>query len=143
MFVEELVPFIDKNYRTIDSSNGRASIGAGFTGATAVACTFQKPHLIGKLGCQSPVMFGMSNEHLEGELTPFEGKPLDVYLEWGKYDLRNPDEAWDMAKQNAEFADLLSRKGQHVDGGEVHDGTGWSSWHNRTDLLLAALFPTH
>ncbi len=141
MFVEELVPFIDKNYRTIDSPSGRASIGAGFTGASAVACTFQKPHVIGKLGCQSPVMFGMSNEHLETELTSLGGKTLDVYLEWGKYDLRNPDEAWDMGKQSAEFAELLNRKGRQVEGGEVHDGTGWSSWRNRTDLLLAALFP--
>ena len=30
-----------------------------------------------------------------------------------------------------------------VDGGEVNDGTGWSSWRNRTDVLLAALFPLH
>ena len=141
MFVEELVPYIDKNYRTIDSPKGRASIGAGFTGASAVACTLQKPHLIGKLGCQSPVMFGMSMDHLETELASFEEKPLDVYIEWGTYDLRNPDEAWDMGKQAAELAELLKRKGQHVEGGEVHDGTGWSSWRNRTDLLLSALFP--
>lgn len=143
MFVEELVPFIDKNYRTIASYQGRASIGAGFTGAIAVACTFQKPHVIGKLGCQSPVMFGMSDEYLERELTPFEGKPLDVYIEWGKYDLRNPDEAWNMAEQAEKFSDLMRQKGQHLHGGEVHDGTGWSSWRNRTDLLLAALFPKH
>ena len=36
---------------------------------------------------------------------------------------------------------LLTDRGYTVAGGEVPDGTGWSSWKNRTDRVLQSLFP--
>ena len=39
-----------------------------------------------------------------GALVPMiktaEEQPLDLYVEWGTYDLRGPSEAWRMADQN-------------------------------------------
>jgi hypothetical protein len=46
-----------------------------------------------------------------------------------------------MVVANREFNTYLRSKGYYPAGGEVHDGTGWSSWRNRTDKWLAALFP--
>jgi hypothetical protein len=62
-------------------------------------------------------------------------------MDWGKYDLRSPDERWHMGDQNRSLVAMLKERGYTPSGGEVHDGAGWSSWSNRTDTLLEALFP--
>jgi hypothetical protein len=61
-------------------------------------------------------------------------QPLEIYLEWGTYDLRNPHEAWDMAQANRALAETLRARGYRVSGGEVADA-------NRTDLVFESLFP--
>ncbi len=141
MFTDELVDFIDENYRTIASPKGRASIGVGFVGATAVSTVLEKPNLIGKIGCQSPFIFGSTMDGIKSQVEAFKGSPIDVYVDWGTYDFRNPDEAWDMGATAIEFGELMRKNGHTVSGGEAHDGTGWSSWRNRFDLLFASLFP--
>ena len=57
------------------------------------------------------------------------------------YDLQNPQEAWDIRSTDRAFTEFLASRGYTVAGGEVHDGTGWSSWKNRTDRVLESLFP--
>ena len=68
-------------------------------------------------------------------------QPLQLYLEWGKYDAGGAFEDWDMAAYCSEFANLLQERGYSITGGEVHDGFSWISWRNRTDAVLATLFP--
>ena len=141
MIAEELVPFIDENFRTKASADARANIGMGFPGFSAVICAFAHPDVISKVGLQSTFMFGSMEKELHPLVTTAAEKPLSIYLDWGKYDLRNSREAWDLAKTNREFAKRLLDKGYTYTGGEANDGTGWSSWQNRTDDLFAALFP--
>ncbi len=74
-------------------------------------------------------------------ITTADAKPLDIFLEWDKYDLRNPHEALDLARTNRRLSRSFQEKGYKTTGGEVHDGTGWSSWRNRTDVVFEALFP--
>ena len=137
----DVIPFVDKAYRTKASADGRANYGAGFSGFTAMMCTFAKPGLVSKLATQSSFMFSSMTGPLKAAIKSAAEQPLDIYMEWGKYDLRNPHEAWDLSETNREFAKLLQDKGYAIKGGEVHDGTGWSSWHTRTDAVLKALFP--
>ena len=66
---------------------------------------------------------------------------MDLYIEWGKYDAQAPHENWDLRESLRDFVDVLTRRGYTVHGGEVPDGTGWSSWKNRTDRVLRSLFP--
>lgn len=141
MFFDELIPFVDKKYRTIRSAGARASVGSGFAGFAAFYCAFNRPKLIGKVGGQSLFMFDTMKQQLEEQIPEVKEEPIRIYLEWGKYDFRNPHEAWDLAEANRHFAHLLREKGHMPAGGEVHDGTGWSSWRNRTDDLFETLFP--
>ena len=141
MVAEELVPFIDGNFRTQASPDARANIGMGFPGFAAFVCAFSHPDVMGKVGCQSTFMFDSMKKELDPLVTTASEKPLSIYLDWGKYDLRNSREAWDMAETNREFAETLRGKGYTFTGGEANDGTGWSSWQNRTGDLLEALFP--
>ena len=141
MCAEELVSFIDANFRTIASRDARAYIGMGFPGLTAFSCAFDKPIVVSKVGCLSPFMFGSMRKGVDTLIDAYDEGAMRTYIDWGKYDLRNPDEAWDMSVSINDFARHLEKKGHTVIGGEVHDGTGWSSWRNRTDRLFTALFP--
>jgi hypothetical protein len=68
-------------------------------------------------------------------------QPLDIYMDWGRYDLRSPQESWDVKDLNKNFVKLLKEKGYEPSGGEAPHGTGWSSWGNHTGALFEALFP--
>ena len=142
MFADELVPFIDKTYRTVASAEGRAAIGAGFAGSDAWYCAMKQPKLVSRLGGQSMFIFDSFTPKIEPMFTSPSEQPLTIYLDWGKYDFRNPVEAWDMGETNRELAEALKGKGFRLDGGQVNDGSGWSSWSNRIDRMLTALFTT-
>lgn len=141
IFAKEIVPFVDDHYRTIARPEGRASIGHGFAGFLAIADTFANKGLIGKVGCQSPFIFGSMAAALDPQIDAAKDTPITFYLEWGEYDYRNPQENWDMGQGAEDFAAMLKKKGFSVTAHEVHDGTDWPSWRNRYDKLFAALFP--
>jgi len=141
MVVGELVPFIDSTYRTIAEPRGRASLGNGTFGFPTFLCALMQPGIFGKVGTQSPLMFDFALVALQPMLKEAADQPLDIYMDWGTYDLRSEDERWNMGERSRDFAALLGEKGYAPAGGEVADGTGWSSWSNRTDALFGALFP--
>ena len=140
MWAEELVPLVDASYRTIDGPDGRAALGGGRFAYLAAYATLQQPGVATKLGVQSIHMNDARRGALEEMTRAYEGPSLDVYLDWGTYDAWNPQENWDHRPRNRGFTELLRSLGHTVTGGEVHDGTGWSSWKNRTDRVLRALF---
>ena len=141
IFATEIVPFIDHTYRTIAEPIGRASIGHGFAGFIALSTTFLHPGVVGKVGCQSPFMFGSMEKGLRPSIPLAKDVPLEVYIEWGAYDYRNPHDNWDLGEAAERFAARLAARGYANAGGEVQDGTDWASWRNRYDKLFATLFP--
>jgi outer membrane protein assembly factor BamB/enterochelin esterase-like enzyme len=141
MLAKELIPMIDETYRTEKSPESRASVGIGFAGATAISWTLRNPDVVGKVATQSPFIFDAAKGTLNKLVEEHTAAPPVIYMDWGKYDFRNPHEAWDIGESAAEFAGTLRKKGFKIHGGEVHDGTGWSSWMNRYDAMFGALFP--
>ena len=141
MFTKELIPYIDQTYRTIATSEGRASIGGGMGGVTALNCAFLDPTLVGNVATQSAFLFDSSETKLRDMLEKVDPKPMNIYMDWGKYDLRSPMESWGIAAGNVNVFKLLKEKGFTPVGGEVNDGTGWPSWRNRTDVLLKTILP--
>jgi outer membrane protein assembly factor BamB/enterochelin esterase-like enzyme len=141
LFAREVIPFIDGRYRTLQERESRASVGQGFAAYIAFFSALSHPELIEKVGGQTIFMLSSMQDELEPLVTSSVETPLDVYLEWGTYDVRSPHEAWDYGDSTRRFAELLEERGYWVDGEEVHDGSGWSSWRNRTDALFESLFP--
>jgi outer membrane protein assembly factor BamB/enterochelin esterase-like enzyme len=141
MWADELVPFIDGNYRTIATPEGRANIGGGFTGFHALYLTIKRPDIAAKVAGQSVAFLDFQLAPLEELVHTATEQPLDIYIEWGSYDMQNPQEAWDIRDADRKLVEFLTSRGYSVAGGEVHDGTGWSSWRNRTDRVLESLFP--
>lgn len=141
MFGEELIPFIDKKYPTIAKREARACYGAGFSGTDALFMTFSHPELVGKVASQSAFIFDSFTPDVVSVTPKASEHPMTIYMDWGKYDFRNPHEAWDMSADNKSLYQALTKNGYRVRGGEANDGSGWSSWRNRLGVMLESLFP--
>ncbi len=141
MIVEEILPLIDRTYRTLPAAEARANHGASFSGVMALYLTLKYPRLFGKLGMQSPFWDLEEERKLRTLITAAHHRKPDIYLEWGKRDLRSPLEGFDLRSACLSLSQLLKEQGLNSIGGEVNDGFGWMSWRNRTDRVLAALFP--
>ncbi|MHC5109469.1 MAG: outer membrane protein assembly factor BamB family protein [Planctomycetota bacterium] len=141
LMADELIPFMDKNYLTIPAADARANYGTGFASISALAVTFGKRDMFGAVACQSPFVFDSMMPMVTGAVDGHTDNPPRMYMDWGKYDLRNPHEAWDLTKTARKLADYFHGAGVRFKGGEVHDGTGWSSWKTRVDLAFNTLFP--
>ncbi len=142
IFTGEIVPYIDQTYRTIKNRENRANIGTIYGGFMAFYATFTHPDIFGKIGIQS-LSWDQTAEAKDAHMVFQASKqmPIDIYLDWGKYDLRSPMEGNDLGKSTASFAQLLKKRGYTFIGGEVNDGAGWASWRNRTDKIFETLFP--
>lgn len=141
VLADDVVPLIDSSYRTRPSRDERAIVGSGFAGYGALFSAFSQGSLFGRLGVLSPMMLDSMRGPLEAIVPQASELPLEIYLDWGKYGLRNPHENWDLARTLRDFDALLREHGYEPRGGEAPDGAGWSSWRNRTDDLLTTLFP--
>jgi len=143
MVATELVPLIDKTYQTEAAPTGRASVGYGFNGLDALYVVLASPAVFGKIAAQSAFILSDAQRGNFGEvLKAAAGKPIEIYHEWGKYDLRNPHEAWDLAQVNRDLAEELRDAGFSPKGGEVNCGSGWTNWSCRYHAVFGTLFPT-
>jgi outer membrane protein assembly factor BamB/enterochelin esterase-like enzyme len=141
IFVEEILPLIDRTYRTIPAPESRANLGASFSAVTAFYLTFNHPDLFGKAGMQS-IFWDLEEQRKHDALIArADNRKLRAYMDWGKYDLRSPLEGFDIRNASSSLFQLLRKKGLDINGGEVHQGYGWLSWRNRTDKIFEALFP--
>jgi outer membrane protein assembly factor BamB/enterochelin esterase-like enzyme len=140
-FTDELVPWIDSRYRTRTEAEHRASIGQARAGIPAFFGTFTTPGVIGKLGTQSAWLFEYAWVPLQDMVKSADEQPLTIYMDWGRWDLSNHRENWNVGTINADVVATLRERGYDPAGGEAHDTTDWSSWRNRTGAMLEALFP--
>lgn len=135
-FVGELVPSIDKAFRTIASREGRIVAGFGFFGGVMADIAAQHPGMFGGMAIYSPLMFDAARLSFVANASRID-QPMNVYLEWGRFDLFNPHENWDIRTIGEELAGELKKNSNIVlAGGMVNDSHDWSSWQNRFDVLL-------
>jgi enterochelin esterase-like enzyme/outer membrane protein assembly factor BamB len=138
--VQELIPGIDREYRTIPEASARASVGSGDGAPPALIGAFQHADVFGRAACLSGTWFGAQErlrELLDGQPT----RRLPIYLTWGTYDLRSPYEAWDMSVDSHEVWTMLREHGYRPAGGELPEGFGWDFWRAHAADALTALFP--
>jgi len=141
IIVREIVPLIDRRFRTLPTPAGRAIVGHLWGGITATHLAFDKRRVFGALGLQSLFMLDTDRFGIEPLVSKAVGTPLRVYHDWGFYGHVSTREAADLRETNRRFNTYLREKGFETAGGEAQDGLGWASWRNRTDRLFAALFP--
>ena len=64
-FVNEIIPFIDENFRTIDDRNYRAIGGLSYGGGWAIHIGLSHPELFSRIGGHSPALFYGDSPNLE------------------------------------------------------------------------------
>jgi enterochelin esterase family protein len=140
-WAEEIVPVIDSRYRTVQSAEGRVSVGSGGGSLAGLHIAIEYPEMSSGLALLSIRALDLQWDPLLPRLGTPETRPVRLYVDWGIYGLRNPQEVWDNRIKSAARAQQLRDLGYDVQGGEVIDGVGWASWRNHADAVLRAILP--
>ena len=136
----QVVPFVDKKYRTLADRKHRASVGAGFGGSAALGLTAMHSDVFGACSVQSPLVFDQARTMAIGGFQKID-QPTRLYVEWGRFDMHNPVENWDIREMANTMKTEIAKNSQvRVLGGRVNDSTDWGSWKYRFDKVVEALF---
>ena len=139
--VEKVVPFIDEKYRTIDERTSRAAYGFGFSSSMAMMLAATHSEKFGAFAAHSPLVF---DDARKAAVAAFEkmDRPTRAYLDWGRFDMHNPVENWDIRDMSQTMRDAIAKGKQvQLSGGMVNDSTDWPSWKLRIGDAVEAMFP--
>ena len=127
----ELIPQIDRRYRTPAQREARGVMGASLGGLMATYLALSRPHLFSKVGGQSSALF-LEQEKL---LALVEGLSprLRFYFDVGAYEPQfNPT--------HTQLVPLLEAKGCPCFFQELASGHNWTSWRAHLKDLLSFLW---
>jgi predicted alpha/beta superfamily hydrolase len=140
LLTEELKPWVDQNYRTLDEPAHTGVGGSSLGGLVSLYIGLTWPHVFGRLAVLSPSVWWA-----RGGILPYvrrtrpEPRPR-IWLDMGL------SEGPGMIKKCDELHRLLERRGWH-DGGDMQylrvpgGGHNEDAWAKRVDPFLRFLFP--
>ena len=135
MFVtEELIPYVDENYKTDSSREARVILGTSLGGAMALHIGLNYSDWFGNLAVQSPFMMFFSPEVVPGYQALEEPLPLKVFMNQGTYDL-------DMVNTRL-LRDVFVEDDYELRYVETNNQHGWSNWPALLDEMLIYFFGT-
>ncbi len=130
MLVEDLKPFIDREYRTLPDTVNTGLGGSSLGGLVTLYLGLHYPHVFGKLIVMSPSLW-WANRAILREVRKLREK-LDpkIWLDTGTCEGQNPE---DCLRNTADLRDALSLKGWRLgedlayveDEGAGHDEKAW------------------
>ncbi|MGI9518586.1 MAG: PQQ-binding-like beta-propeller repeat protein [Pirellulaceae bacterium] len=137
MIVNDLIPSLDAEFRTVASRNGRTVAGFGFAAGPAAGLIAQHPDMFSGAALYSPLLFGPQTAMIKEAIDNIE-EPSSFYIDWGRFDLFNPHENWDARDMSRDLYDQCAANSNlTVSGGMVNDSTDWASWRNRYREMLS------
>lgn len=127
MAFPDVVKFVDKNYRTIKSKQGRAIAGLSMGGFHSMHISKQYPDMFNYVGLFSAAIMPNKDvkspiyDDLEGKLkTQFAKKPALYWIGIGNTDF--------LYKANEEYRKMLDEKGYKYTYYETGEGHIWKNW---------------
>ena len=153
---QELVPYIDRRYRTLARREGRGVMGASLGGLISTYLALSRPHLFSKVGGQSSALFlleggrvpgpaaelrkrfaGLQNHWVEPQsLASLAEKlraPIAFYFDVGKYEPQ-------FIPAHRRLVPLLEAKDCPCFFQELTGGHNWTSWRAHLKDLLTFLW---
>ncbi|MFK7767439.1 MAG: PQQ-binding-like beta-propeller repeat protein [Mariniblastus sp.] len=128
---KRIVPFVDEEFKTVADRDSRVLFGCGFVATGALVTGAVKNDLFANVAVQSPLAFAAQEKMILDSMGKVE-QETHVLLQWGRFDMFNPHENWDIREGSQRIFDgLTSSENVKVKGGMVNDSTDWSSWKNR------------
>lgn len=154
----ELLPFIDKKYRTITRREARGVMGASLGGLISTYLALSRPHLFSKVGGQSSALFLLEGDRLSGLVSEIQKRftvlprrwvtpkslpalveqlrlPIAFYFDVGKYEPQ-------FIPAHHRLVPLLEAKGCPCLFQELTGGHNWTSWRAHLKDLLTFLWNT-
>ncbi len=123
-----VIPYVDRNYRTVANRDHRALAGLSMGGLQTLTISLQHSELFSYIGIFSSGWFEQMRPQVEKtELAPYQasGKPFKLYwVNAGKLDIA--------AANSAATVELLKKYGIQV---ESHESEGFHAWNNWRDYL--------
>ncbi|QDT97335.1 enterobactin/ferric enterobactin esterase [Gimesia aquarii] len=129
MFGTELIPMIEQKYQISKKRKDHSSLGGGFSGLIALTSAMSNRDQIGRLAIQSVHAFELHQLMIDGALAT-AGPKSDILMQWGKFEVTNPEENWDMAKTSDRISKQLSKSGHNIQAQVVNDGSDWICWRS-------------
>lgn len=128
---KELLPFIDRRFRTLTDAQHRATMGASNGGNISVYLGYAFPQQFGNVIAQSSYI----QPGLQQAFQAQPKKELRFYLDIGTYDIPL------LIPMVRNFKATLQSKGYRYLYGEYHEGHSWGNWKAHIDDALIFLFP--
>ncbi len=126
----ELVTFVDRNYKTIKNPGKRAIMGISFGGLNAAYFGLNASNTFGSIGMQSPALHPCPSIYKNYENQP--KLPLKIFLSTGAKN--------DTEKGTRQLKDILVKKGYQIDYHEVNQEHNWQNWRPLIDDALIYFF---
>ncbi len=131
MFVNELVPWIDDQYRTMPEAEYRAVAGVSLGGLTSLLFTIQHPEVFGNCGAYSPaIWFGDIIEQYEAS----QVLPVNIYMDAGTYE---PS----IYNSSLSLKTVLEDEQWNLSWRTWHEGHSWGAWRAHLDDALIYFWP--
>ena len=131
MFLGELMPKVQADFRVSERREDRSSLGGGFGATLALMASLPGRDQIGRIGCHSPFAFELLHPAIK-QLANMPGPKNEVRIQHGTMELRNPSENWDMSRQSAAITEFLTSAGHTVELSQAEIGSDWISWRTQS-----------
>lgn len=142
MVVDELLPHVDRHYRTIASREARAMVGPSDGGMLALHAVLTASDRFGMVAVQSGHMQVRIADELRALIESAEAPRPTVFLQWTANDTKFGEGGIDAEAGSTELHRRFTAAGFGVLGGERPGSSGWSTWRAYWDDILAAFFPS-
>jgi len=129
--VNELLPYVDRRYRTRTDPASRALMGASHGGNISLWIGYNHPEVFGNIAAQSSNIQSVT-------ATSFQDSPrlnLKLYLDLGTYDIPQ------LIPLVRNFIPILQAKSYEYRYIEYHEGHSWGNWRAHIDNALEMFFP--
>jgi enterochelin esterase family protein len=146
-FSDELVSWVDSNFRTNDNSQSRLVVGDSFGGLISTYIAFSRPNVFGLAYSQSGY-HSFQNDRLIKKISEAEKKNIKLYIDTGIYERKVgatflPKEEGDFLLGNRRLKAVLDEKNYEFVYKEYNEGHTWGNWRRHLIDALIHFFGTN
>jgi predicted alpha/beta superfamily hydrolase len=142
--LDELVPFVDRTYRTLPGPQNRGLAGSSLGAIVSLHVALRCPERFGLVGCVSPAAWWGSRDIVKRAATQGRGAPLRIWLDIGTEEGTESAGRKRWLEDARALRDALVSRGYREGGnlhyeeieGAVHDEGAWAA---RVDRMLSFL----
>lgn len=138
-FVNELVPYIDGNFKTKQNPLQRLVLGDSYGGNISALISYSHPEVFGNCGLHSGAFQPNNYEIYQQIMTDLANgiiKDIKWSSIWGSYEES-------LTGTMRSFKDSLIVHNYEIDWEERHEGHSWGQWRATIDNILIYFFPNN